>query len=93
MTVIKQCKALGSTIRVAIVELLRDHGTMTVQDLAKEFLGAPTMDVSVRRHLQTLCDAGLCERVMVGREFFYSFCPNIARKLTEELEDLFFHPY
>jgi len=66
---------------------------MTVQDIAKVFVASTTMDVSVRRHLRILCDAGLCDRVLVGREFFYSLCPNVARKLTEELEDLFFHPY
>jgi len=92
MTVTKQCKALGSAIRVAIVKLLRDRGTMTIQDIAKEFLGSPTMDVSVRRHLQILCDSGLCDRVMIGREFFYSICPSVARQLAYELEELFRRP-
>ena len=89
MTLTKQCKALGSAIRVAIIDLLRDRGTMTVQDIADEFIGSPTMDVSVRRHLRILCDAGLCDRVMIGREFFYSVCPTEARQLSYKITELF----
>jgi len=89
MTVTMRCKALGSSIRVAILDMLRDDSPMTAQEVADNFLWSPKEVVSIRRHLQKLCDAKLCERVEIGRKFYYTICTHAGEELGRDLEKLF----
>ena len=70
------CLILAVPIRVAILQYLHDNSPCTVRDVARVLFGAPTNVVPVRRHLRELCSAGLCQRVKIGREQFYTLASN-----------------
>ena len=89
MTVTNRCKALGSAIRVAILDVLRETSPMTLLEIADEFLGAASLPTTLRRHLQILCDAGLCERVAIGRKFYYTIGTSAGKQLAQDIKELF----
>jgi predicted ArsR family transcriptional regulator len=71
-----------ATTREQIVELLRDRGGLTAQDLARE-LGITS--VGVRRHLADLERRGLAEVKIVRRKMGR---PTFVYQLTEQARDL-----
>jgi DNA-binding transcriptional ArsR family regulator len=65
--------ALADSTRRAVLELLRDHSTLTAGELAAAFPDISRPAVS--KHLRILRDAGLVRAEQRGREWHYALDP------------------
>jgi DNA-binding transcriptional ArsR family regulator len=65
--------ALADSTRRAVLELLRDHATLTAGELAAAFPDISRPAVS--KHLRILRDAGLVRAEQRGREWHYALDP------------------
>jgi len=83
------CKALSSTVRIAVVQFIREHEPASVQQVASAFFGSPERPLPARRVLKVLREAGLCTRVRIGREDFYTYTGHLVLPvLVAELRTL-----
>ena len=85
------CFIMSNPIRTAILQYIHDTGSVTIRDIAGALFGAPTNVVPVRMHLRVLHEAGLCQRVKIGRELYYAPVenPEVVRFIIGQLEKLF----
>lgn len=77
-TMQRVCGALAVNLRIEIVRFVRKRESVTVREVADTLFGSPERMIPVRRHLQILCDAGLLQRVQIGREYTYTCAGRVS---------------
>ena len=85
------CFILAVPIRIAILQYIKDNGSVTIRDISGALFGAPTNIVPVRRHLRILYTTGLCQRIKIGRELYYAPAaqPEAVTFAIQQLQKLF----